>query len=360
MRTILKVSAASLVVVAMSSAVAGEQAVPKPVNKRGIQNAKAAEKAAVKPADKAGTTPADKSSASGPAAKATAPDKNLAEEEAIRNSSETYAQAYASGDAKAVAAHFTGDAEYVDERGDLFKGRQAIEEALTAFFAENPGCQLDVDIDTIRFVSPDVAIEDGTTTLTHPEGPATDYSHYTTVHVKTAGKWLAASVREHAPKDRREHRAQLQQLEWLLGDWVDEDDDSIVEYSCQAVDNGNFLLRQFTVKIAGQEAMSGTQRIGWDPVSGKLRAWVFDSEGGYAEGTWHRDGDSWILKTTGVTADGQTASGTSIYTFVSDDIMTWQAVDHEIAGEQLPDGEVVTIVRKPPPPVLPDSPPAKN
>ena len=78
------------------------------------------------------------------------------------------------------------------------------------------------------------------------------------------------------------------------------------------------------------------------------------------EGTWHRDGDSWVLKTTGVTADGQTASGTSIYTLVSDDIMTWQAVDHEIAGEQLPDSEVVTIVRKPPPPVLPDDPAAKN
>jgi uncharacterized protein (TIGR02246 family) len=355
MRTILKVSAASLALAAMCPAVAVEQAVPKPANKTGAQTAKAAEKAAAKPADKAGTKPTDK-----PAAKVATPDKNSADEEAIRKTSETYARAYAAGDAKAVAAHFTPDAEYIDERGDLFEGRRAIEEALTAFFAENPGCQLDVDIDQIRFVSPGVAVEDGTTTLTSPEGAASDYSHYTTVHVKTAGKWLAASVREHAPKDRREHRSQLQQLEWLVGDWVDEDDDSIVEFSCQAVDNGNFLLRQFTVKIAGEEAMSGTQRIGWDPVSGKLRAWIFDSEGGYGEGTWHRDGDSWVLKATGVTADGQTASGTSIYTSVSDDIMTWQAVDHEIAGVQLPDSEVVTIVRKPPPPALPDSPPAKN
>jgi uncharacterized protein (TIGR02246 family) len=359
MRTILKVSAASLVLAAMCPALAGEQAAPKPVNKTGAQTAKAAEKGAAKPADKANTKHADKPAANGPAAKVAAPDKNSADEEAIRKTSETFARAYGAGDAKAVAAHFTPDAEYVDERGNLFEGRQAIEEALTTFFAESPGYQLDVDIDKIRFVSPGVAIEDGTTTLTSREGAATDYSHYTTVHVKTAGKWLAASVREHAPKDRREHRAQLQQLEWLLGDWVDEDDDSIVEFTCQAVDNGNFLLRQFTVKIAGEEAMSGTQRIGWDPVSGKLRAWIFDSEGGYAEGTWHRDGDSWVLKTTGVTADGQTASGTSIYTFDSNHIMTWQSVDHEIAGVQLPDSEVVTIVHKPPP-VLPDSPPAKN
>jgi uncharacterized protein (TIGR02246 family) len=359
MHTILKVSAASLALTAMCSAVAGEQTVPKPANKTGAQTVKAAEKAAVKPADKAGTKPADKPATNESAAQVAAPDKNAADEEAIRNTSATFTRAYNAGDAKAVAAHFTPDAEYVDERGNLFEGRQAIEEALTDFFADNVGYQLDVDIDNIRFVSPGVAIEDGTTTLTHPEGAASDYSHYTTVHVKTAGKWLAASVREHAPKDRREHRAQLQQLEWLVGDWVDEDDDSIVEFSCQAVDNGNFLLRQFTVKIAGEEAMSGTQRIGWDPVSGKLRAWIFDSEGGYAEGTWHRNGDSWVLKTTGVTSDGQTASGTSIYTPVSEHIMTWQAVDHEIAGEQLPDSEVVTIVHKPPA-VLPESAAAKH
>jgi uncharacterized protein (TIGR02246 family) len=354
MRTILNVTAATLALAAMCLAVAGEQAVPKPAAKTGAQTAKAADK----PADKAGTKPAEKP-AGKPVAKVAVPDKdaakdadkNAADEEAIRATAATFAKAYAARDAKAVAAHFAPDAEYVDERGNLFEGRQAIEESLTAFFDENPGYQLDVDIDTIRFLSPGVAIEDGTTTLIHPEGAATDYSHYTTVHVKTAGKWLAASVREHAPKDRREHRAQLQQLEWLLGDWVDEDDDSIVEFSCQAVDNGNFLLRQFTVKIAGQEAMSGTQRIGWDPVSGKLRAWIFDSDGGHAEGTWHRDGDSWVLKTTGVTSDGQTASGTSIYTFVSEHIMTWQAVDHEIAGVQRPDSEIVTIVRTPPAPL---------
>jgi len=352
MRTILKVSATPLALAAMCLVIASDQAVPMPADNTDAGTAKAA--------DQAGTKPDDKPIAKGPVAKAAAHDENSADEEAIRKTSETYARSYNAGDAKAVAAHFTLDAEYVDERGNLFEGRRAIEEALAVFFAENPGYQLDVDIDTIRFVSPHVAIEDGATTLMRPKGTAIDYSQYTTVHVKTAGKWLAASVREHAPKGRREHRAQLRQLEWLLGDWVDEDDDSIVEYSCQAVDNGNFLLRQFNVKIAGQEAMGGTQRIGWDPVNGKLRAWIFDSEGGYGEGTWRRDGDRWILKTTGVTSDGQTASGSSIYTFVSDHLMTWQAVDHEIAGVQLPDSEVVTIVRKPPPPALPDSPPAKN
>ena len=57
-----------------------------------------------------------------------------------------------------------------------------------------------------------------------------------------------------------------------------------------------------------------------------------------------------MLKSTGVTADGQPASSTSIYTFVNEHTMTWQSVDHEIAGVQLPDSELVTIVRRAPSP----------
>ncbi len=62
-----------------------------------------------------------------------------------------------------------------------------------------------------------------------------------------------------------------------------------VIFSCDAVDGGNYLLRKFGVHIVGQDAMSGTQRIGWDPLIGKLRAWIFDSEGGFSDGLWHYD-----------------------------------------------------------------------
>ena len=277
-------------------------------------------------------------------------DKGSPEEAAIRLTGESFVKAYCDADAKAIAAHFTTDAEFIDEQGNVYQGREAIEEAMTACMASNPGCQIEMNIDSIRFVSPGVAVEDGPTAVMPKDGSGPAISHYTAIHVKTNGKWLAASVREHAPKDRRQHRAQLQQLAWLQGEWVDEDEDSVVIFSCATADNGNFLLRTFTIQIAGQEALSGSQRIGWDPLTGKLRAWIFDSEGGHADGLWHRDGDRWVLKSTGVTADGQTASSTSIYTFVNEHTMTWQSVDHEIAGVQLPDSRLVTIVRRAPTP----------
>jgi uncharacterized protein (TIGR02246 family) len=302
--------------------------------------------------EKTAADASNRSSCQAPAAEPATVERS-ADEEAIRQADDAFVKAYEQGDAKSIAALFTVDAEYVDESGNVFQGREAIEQSLTEFFTENPNCKLEMNIDTIRFIGPGIAVEDGSTTVTRSESAASIDSHYTTIYVQTDGKWLAASVRDRAPKDRREHRIQLQQLDWLLGDWVDEGDDSIVKFSCETVDNGNFLLRKFTILIAGQEAMSGTQRIGWDPTTGKLRAWIFDSEGGYGDGLWHRDGggENWILKTMGVTADGQTASSTSIYTFVNEHTMTWQSVDQEIAGVRQPDSEVFTIVRQAPTPL---------
>ena len=283
-------------------------------------------------------------------------DKNTEDEKAIREAGLVFATAYQNGDAPAVVALFTADAEYVDEGGNVFDGRDAIEASLVEFFADHPKCSLEMSTDSIRFISPGVAIEDGSTHMTCVEASTSVDSRYSTLHVKTDGKWLVASVRNHAPQDRREHQAHLQQLDWLIGDWIDENDDAVVHFGCESTDNGNFLVRTFNIHVAGQDAMTGTQRIGWDPLTGKLRTWIFDSEGSFGEGFWSQriddDGaESWLLKTSGVMADGQTASSTSIYTAVNDHTMTWQSVDHEISGEQQPDSEIMTIVRSAPVPV---------
>lgn len=266
--------------------------------------------------------------------------------EAILKTAESYLEAYRAGDAKGAAAHFTNDAEYVDEHGNTHVGRKAIEQVLESCFAKSPGSDIRLEIDSIKIVSPGVALEDGRLTVLPGDDQEPTTTTYSAVHVKHEGKWQVASVRERAPKDRRQHRSQLEQLAWLHGDWMDEDRDSTVFFSCGPIDNGNFLLREFAVQINGEHAMSGSQRIGWDPLSGKLRTWIFDSEGGFAEGFWFRDDDRWILKAVGITAEGEMASSTSIYKVINDNTMTWQSVDHEVGGVRLPDSDVITIVRR--------------
>ena len=56
--------------------------------------------------------------------------------------------------------------------------------------------------------------------------------------------------------------------------------------------------------------MKSTQRIGWDPLAGKVRSWMFDSDGGYADGLWTLVEDAWVIKSSAVMPDGQTGSAT--------------------------------------------------
>ena len=42
----------------------------------------------------------------------------------------------------------------------------------------------------------------------------------------------------------------------MLGEWVNESDDGIVKTHCKWSDNGNFLLREFDVKVEGRIALS--------------------------------------------------------------------------------------------------------
>jgi uncharacterized protein (TIGR02246 family) len=331
---------AGFLVASINPNVGGQDTPKKPAAKSGTQ---AAVKATEKPA-----TGQPNSTAAG---QAIAPAAKSADEIAVRQTGDTFVTAFNRADAKATSEHYTTDAEYIDDTGRLLQGRSAIEESLKSFFEANPDSKLVLNIESIRFVEPSVAIEDGTTTVTGSKDLPAHVSRYVVVHVKSSGnKWLVASVRETAVKPLRQHKTKLRQLDWMLGEWVHEGTDAVVVFKCEPIENGSFLLRNFTIKIAGVEAMSGSQRIGWDAQAGKFRAWIFDSDGGHSDGYWHRDGDSWVLKASGITADGQPASSTSIYSFVNQHTMTFQSVDHEVAGVELPDGPKVTIVRHPPRP----------
>src|SRR4029077_5424960 len=97
-----------------------------------------------------------------------------------------------------------------------------------------------------------------------PDDPES-VTDYVAIHVKTDGKWLLACVRdwdvppaEPTPHDR------LEELAWLVGEWIEEGPDSNVHTVWKWHDNGNFLMEEFKVQIAGEVAMSGTVRVGWD------------------------------------------------------------------------------------------------
>src|SRR4051794_7122136 len=67
-----------------------------------------------------------------------APDDRAADRAAIRAAMQSFAKSFESGDAKALAAHWTDEGEYQGESAGTIRGRKALEAGFTAFFAKNP------------------------------------------------------------------------------------------------------------------------------------------------------------------------------------------------------------------------------
>jgi uncharacterized protein (TIGR02246 family) len=300
-------------------------------------------------APSAAKEPASQAPATAPET-APAPDSaaETADEAAIRGNVDAFTKAYDAGNAKAVAALFMPDAEIVSEDGTTQQGGDAIETEFADIFKQYPKATIKSDVKSIRFVSPTLAIEEGTSIVTHEPNEPGEHSRYEVVHVKQAGKWLMASARD-LPDEEDVAEDNLNQLHWLIGDWVDEDSDAVVHTAYRWSENHHFILCDFTANLTG-ETMTGTQRIGWDPLAKTIRSWSFDSEGGFAEATWTHAGNQWIVKTTGVTNDGKSASSTNYMTRLRKHRLTWESRDRVIGGEKTADIGPITIARQPPTP----------
>ncbi len=268
---------------------------------------------------------------------------------AILANDSTFTKAFNAGDAAALAATFTEDAEVVDEENLTLEGHAAIVERFAAYFTATPGAKISLTNDSVKFLGAESALVRGRAKVVLPEGGDAETTRYTVIFVKRDGKWLQASSRDERDEPvAAEER--LKVLNWLVGEWVSESDDSLVSWSCDWSDNKSFLLLSFTVHLAGKPAMTGTQRIGWDPLHRQFRSWVFDSEGGYGDGHWSNEGARWLIKASGVRHDGHPASVTQVLTRMNKDMIRWTSVDRTVAGKIVPDVVEFTMVRRPPNP----------
>jgi uncharacterized protein (TIGR02246 family) len=267
---------------------------------------------------------------------------------AIRAADDGFIAEYNKADVKALVARFTDDAEIVEDTGEAYQGRAAIEKSLTESFAASKGARLALEVGSLRFLSADVAKEEGRSIVT-PVSGAPVSRLYTALLVKRDGRWLLASVREEPDPAVRPHD-RLKALEWMVGDWMDEGSDAVVRVNCRWSDDGNYLMRSFTVRREGKPVMTVSQRVGWDPLAKQFRSWEFDSEGGFGEGRWSRDGNRWVVKRTGVRPDGSTASSTNVMTVVRPDMVQWTSTDRVVGDDSAAENQAFVLIRIPPVP----------
>jgi uncharacterized protein (TIGR02246 family) len=282
------------------------------------------------------TTKADKAGEKAPAKAAAAPSKD---EDAIRKSARDFMQAFEKADAKAIAAMWTDKGEYENDRGQLLKGREAIEKAYDEVFKEANGRKMELVVKTVRFPAADLAIEEGILRESGGKELPTS-SGYETIHVRDGGQWKIARSREWG--GGQDH---LDDLNWLVGKWKggSKDDDLTLSFAWD--EKQPVLVAHIEKKTAGKPAVKSTIKVGFDPRRGQLRSWHSDDDGGQGQSLWARDGNRWLMTSTGLTTDGKSTSATNVLSRIDNDHFLWSSTNRMLGDQPVPDTAPVKLSR---------------
>jgi uncharacterized protein (TIGR02246 family) len=266
-------------------------------------------------------------------------DSRQADRDAIKAALAKLVKAFESGDAAAATALMTTGAEIIPDDAPPIRGREAVRKAYEEYFAKHPKRKLTLATESVRFTSRDTAIEEGRMSVSE-NGDAPESQRYSMLLVREDGKWLVALIKEWPGEDD-----DLEDLSWLIGSWQASRTDVEVKTTYEWFGNNKAFIRGTITAREKDITLSGMQLIGKDPRTGELRIWSFGSDGGIAEGTCTRDGNSWVFESEGVGGDGEAVSLKNILVRVNNDTITWQPVNLTRGDEHVGDLPPVKVTR---------------
>jgi uncharacterized protein (TIGR02246 family) len=290
-------------------------------------------------AQQAATTP-PRAAASG----ATGVAGNADAEQAIRAAAGQFVTAFNNRDAKAIAALWAADGDYLDESGTLSTGREAIEKYYADVFATEPAATIAITVDAIRFLGPETAIEDGSTAMTATPHAAPILGRYTVVHVKRDGAWQMASVRE-LKAESAAAADPLTDLAWMVGTWHAEHLGAEMEIDVRWLANKAFVEATYSQRVGDVSTPTATQIIGTNPATGRIMSWMFGGDRGVATGDWTASDAGWTIAYEGVRGDGAPTTAVNKL-FRQNDALVWKSTNRVVAGVAVPDTEDVVLKRK--------------
>ncbi len=264
----------------------------------------------------------------------------------IRAAVQSYVAAYNARDVDKLVSYWSPDGVYISRTsGEQVIGRDAMTEEFSAILTSENAPKLTATTESIDFISPNVALERGTASVTRAADDVVE-TNYSAVYVRRDGAWLIDRITEDEVILPPSNYEQLKDLEWLVGDWIDSGEGVTIEMTCRWTKNQNYISRTYRVSDQQGVESSGLQIIGWDPKRKEIRSWLFDSDGGFVEGTWTKRDDRWIVQSVATLADGGSGSFTSIFRLTADGNYTWQKINQVVEGTILPNVDEILVQRK--------------
>jgi len=258
-------------------------------------------------------------------------------------------EAFNQSDAKALAACWAAEGEFIGPGGERLIGREKIEAAFRDFLAAHPKAKLQLTATELRLLTNDVALVNLVGEMQSGPRGAEASPFSSAVMVRRDGRWLIVRFRE-SPGGAATHAARLKQLDWLVGQWTEEDKQKTgisAHSDCHWSDCGKYLIRRFAIEGRRGAALAGTEVIGWDPRTHRVRSWTFNADGSFGESVWTPDDDNqWIVRYTATLKDGGDATATHVIAPVDADTITFQPKERTINGVRQPELPEVTLKRR--------------
>ena len=122
-----------------------------------------------------------------------APVKLSPEQQAIRANAEAFVAAFNQGDAKAVSALWAEEGEMSLDGEPVAVGRVEVAAKYAEYFAENEGASIQIEIDSIRVLGPNLAVERGRSEVVNDDDD-TAVDAYRLVYTRVDDAWLIATA----------------------------------------------------------------------------------------------------------------------------------------------------------------------
>ena len=265
------------------------------------------------------------------------------DETQIKNLTMAYSDAFNERNPDKLASLWAPDASYINlSDHETLQGRNEILNYFKEQLKDLSDSKLNITIESIKIDETGKAIEKGTAIIVFQNEPEKKSSFIAEwAYINDA--WKLQKVLELDIQLAPSHYEQLKDLDWLVGKWNGKNEYVDFSMNIEWDENKNFLIQNFTVNVLGQKNLVGRQTIGWDPARKKIRSWMIDSDGGFGEGSWNKQGDIWYAGMFNVLPDGRKASNTHVYKKKDNNTFTFASQDRDVEGKILPNIQPFTI-----------------
>lgn len=257
--------------------------------------------------------------------------------------------AFNAHDADKLAALWKADAVHqARATGERLEGRAAIAGAYEKLFKADPRARLQLQLVSLRKVSPDVASLELAARVEHTDRTTTE-SELNVLLARVNDAWQIDEVRETERTEAPAAAANpLESLGWLVGHWSDDTTKGRqVTNSAEWTPGGHFLARSYRHERDGQVLAEGLEIVGWDSTAQQLRTWLFNNDGSFAHGYWQPSGENrWLIRLAGQRPDGLRGSMTQVLERTGENTLTLQTIDRDWDGAPLPNGPINTLTRQ--------------